>query len=256
MEVISRKDARDAGLKRFFTGNPCLHGHVVERKTSDGSCVECNRVKWTKGNQKRRKPPRPKSPRTKAREQGLVTYYTGVPCDEGHDVDRYTKNGSCVECRRLYHLKLSSDPEWVEERNKRNRKRYQNNEEVRKQCSEYAKEHRKQVFEEDGDRLAKRRSTRAAAESKRRFMKKCSSSPHFEEEIGEIYYQAKLLQSKLEQCVVSDDPYDTVVNVDHIVPISNKYICGLHAPQNLRIIPARENFQKQATFHPYTEVYI
>lgn len=87
-------------------------------------------------------------------------------------------------------------------------------------------------------------------------MIRCSSSPHFEEEIGEIYYQAKLLQSKLEQCVVSDDSYDTVVNVDHIVPINNKYICGLHAPQNLRIISARENFQKQATFYPYVEVYI
>ena len=40
-EVISRKDARDRGLKRYFTGRPCKYGHIAERFTSNGSCVEC-----------------------------------------------------------------------------------------------------------------------------------------------------------------------------------------------------------------------
>lgn len=38
---ISKTEAKRKGLKRFFTGEPCLHGHVCERMTVNGSCVEC-----------------------------------------------------------------------------------------------------------------------------------------------------------------------------------------------------------------------
>ena len=29
------------GLKRYFTGEPCKAGHVAERRTAYGTCVEC-----------------------------------------------------------------------------------------------------------------------------------------------------------------------------------------------------------------------
>lgn len=41
MEIITREAARAAGLKRFFTGKPCRHGHVAERYVSGTACVEC-----------------------------------------------------------------------------------------------------------------------------------------------------------------------------------------------------------------------
>jgi hypothetical protein len=43
MKIITREEARAKGLKRFFTGEPCLHGHVCERGVSNGYCVDCNR---------------------------------------------------------------------------------------------------------------------------------------------------------------------------------------------------------------------
>ncbi|MGH8266645.1 MAG: hypothetical protein ACRETS_04945, partial [Steroidobacteraceae bacterium] len=40
-KLLSRRDARTAGLARFFTGKPCRRGHVVERTVARGDCVEC-----------------------------------------------------------------------------------------------------------------------------------------------------------------------------------------------------------------------
>lgn len=40
-EVISKKDAEAAGLRKYFTGKPCLRGHVGERYVGGGRCVAC-----------------------------------------------------------------------------------------------------------------------------------------------------------------------------------------------------------------------
>jgi hypothetical protein len=45
MKTISRKEAKKLGLKRYFTSNPCKYGHISERSTANGSCLECCRVK-------------------------------------------------------------------------------------------------------------------------------------------------------------------------------------------------------------------
>jgi hypothetical protein len=34
LPIISREEARQKGLKRFFTGKPCKHGHVCERRVA------------------------------------------------------------------------------------------------------------------------------------------------------------------------------------------------------------------------------
>jgi len=39
--VICRADAKAAGLKRYFTGEPCKRGHVAERGVNHKHCVEC-----------------------------------------------------------------------------------------------------------------------------------------------------------------------------------------------------------------------
>lgn len=41
MKLISKIDARTAGLKRYFIGKTCRRGHLVERFVSSGNCVEC-----------------------------------------------------------------------------------------------------------------------------------------------------------------------------------------------------------------------
>jgi len=41
-DLISRKDAHEQNLKRFYTGKPCSHGHDAQRFVTTGGCVACN----------------------------------------------------------------------------------------------------------------------------------------------------------------------------------------------------------------------
>ncbi|WP_080420772.1 hypothetical protein [Burkholderia ubonensis] len=43
LPIISRADARAAGLVRFFDGRVCREGHKTERYVRNGLCCECNR---------------------------------------------------------------------------------------------------------------------------------------------------------------------------------------------------------------------
>ena len=43
MKVISRKEAKLNGLSRYYTAQPCKHGHVAERYVSCAICVDCAR---------------------------------------------------------------------------------------------------------------------------------------------------------------------------------------------------------------------
>src|ERR1700733_13696758 len=41
MKIISRQEAKQAGLARYFTGQPCKRGHVAEGKVNNLNCVKC-----------------------------------------------------------------------------------------------------------------------------------------------------------------------------------------------------------------------
>ena len=51
METISRKEAKEKGLVRYFTGKPCGKGHLSERFTSTKNCVTCHQER-RRNNQK------------------------------------------------------------------------------------------------------------------------------------------------------------------------------------------------------------
>jgi len=51
--IITRKDAKNLGLKRYFTGKACVYGHVFFRFVRNGQCVECANIRlneWRKKN--------------------------------------------------------------------------------------------------------------------------------------------------------------------------------------------------------------
>ncbi len=44
MEVITRAEALKLGLKNYYTGEPCKHGHISERNVTGGYCIECKAI--------------------------------------------------------------------------------------------------------------------------------------------------------------------------------------------------------------------
>ena len=44
MQQISLQQARQQQLSRYFTGVPCLLGHIAERSTAKRACLECARL--------------------------------------------------------------------------------------------------------------------------------------------------------------------------------------------------------------------
>jgi 5-methylcytosine-specific restriction endonuclease McrA len=53
----TRKEAIATGAKFYFTGEPCVRGHVALRKTK-GSCVECLKEDWAIDNDRRKEKPK------------------------------------------------------------------------------------------------------------------------------------------------------------------------------------------------------
>lgn len=41
-DVVTLKSAKALGLKRYFTGSPCVRGHVSERYTGSKMCISCS----------------------------------------------------------------------------------------------------------------------------------------------------------------------------------------------------------------------
>lgn len=58
MKLVSYKEAIAKGLPYYFTGKPCKHGHIFERRVSGRCCILCanqNALTWAKNNPARSK---------------------------------------------------------------------------------------------------------------------------------------------------------------------------------------------------------
>jgi hypothetical protein len=46
MDIITRDAALALGRKHFYTGKPCVHGHLLPRYVVSGSCTKCSSPTW------------------------------------------------------------------------------------------------------------------------------------------------------------------------------------------------------------------
>lgn len=45
-QIITRKEAKEQGLKYYFTGKPCKYSHIADRLSCNGDCCECVRKRY------------------------------------------------------------------------------------------------------------------------------------------------------------------------------------------------------------------
>lgn len=166
---------------------------------------------------------------------GEPTYSTGLPCKHGHVAPRITANSTCTVCavsitqrakaRRKPKIKAANAAYYAENREKVSaiNKRW------RDAHPERIKVIRTAHYESNKPRYLAQSSKRRAA--------RYNATPHWADidAITAIYAEARRLTD------TTGVPHD----VDHIVPLQGRGVCGLHVPWNLQPIPARENRAKQ-----------
>jgi len=177
----TRKEAKALGAKYYFTGEPCIQGHIAPRKVK-GTCVECLKIEWAKTNAKRAS-----MPKSEASKEAGRRYYE--------------RN------RELVKAKAASRPASV--RNVYNKAHKEQNKEYYKVLTNLR-------------RRRHRHATPLWLTHKQR------------QEIKNLYTQAVTLSS------ITGERYV----VDHIIPLLNPAVCGLHVPWNLRVITQEENLKK------------
>jgi hypothetical protein len=211
MEILSRDEALEKGLKRYFTGKPCKRGHVSERFTVSKNCVGCHyRKEGIKGTELRLKlyaDPRIIT-RDAAIAQGKTRYYTGVPCHKGHLSERQVTDHSCMKCscdKSKDYSKKNSDKvrKWALVNYYKNPVPY------------------------------KIRATKRRAEILLR-------TPKWADETK--------IKDTYELCEKTSSETGIPHEVDHIIPLKGELVSGLHVHENLRVISRFENRTKYNKF--------
>ena len=177
----TRSEAKKTGNKYYFTGQPCVRGHIALRKTK-GTCVECMKEDWAIDNEKRKEKPKSEAAKAAGRRY-------------------YEKNMEMVKARSF------ARPAEEKRHHKLNYK--QANPELYKAFTSVRK-----------------RRHRAATP---KWITK-------EEKLAmrQLYLEAQRLTKMTGERYV----------VDHIVPLINDSVCGLHVPWNLRVMTQEENLKK------------
>lgn len=238
---ISRESARDAGLTQYFTGKPCKHGHVAARQVINAACVACRNLASERSRKKH--PDRSEISRRNwyQRERDRLIAYSA---------EWRVKNAQRVAAqKREYYEKhreatLTNNAKWVAKNPERSKQ-------IKRAWDERNRDTRK-----IRDRASREKHKEALLHRKREFYKnnkamyrawwaeyraaKLRAMPSWADktEILAIYREAQRLTRE------TGNKHE----VDHIIPLQGKNVCGLHLAGNLRIVTREINRRKHNKF--------
>ena len=226
MEIINKKQANEKALKYYFTGKPCKKEHISERRVDTGACRQCmivNAHSWRINN----------SIRVKENNEKYWKEYYNQNVKRIRENSRIWYNNNTEHAIQLVTAWQQINPEKVKQIN---RAWYQNN--ITK-AKEYGKQWRLTNLEqakENGRRWNKNNPDKKQALNAKRNASKIQAIPKWAnlKKISEFYTEAALMTK------VTGEQHD----VDHIIPLQGKTICGLHCEDNLQVILHVENCKK------------
>jgi 5-methylcytosine-specific restriction endonuclease McrA len=176
--------------------------------------------------------------RSEAKASGATHYFTGIPCTRGHIALRKTK-GSCVECTK---------EDWAIDNEKRKEK----------PKSEAAKAAGRRYYEKHKELVVARAAARPPEERRKARNKHKEKNPELYKALTSVRkrrhraatpkWVTKEQKTQMRQMYLEAQRLTKITKeryvVDHIVPLINDSVCGLHVPWNLRVMTQEENLKK------------
>lgn len=223
-EVISRADARAAGLAHYFTGKPCKNGHVGQRWVSTKNCIACAKD-WHAEYRV---------------EKADVISVKEREYREANAERRAARKAAWY--RETREERLAVTKAWHERDRdailERRRQRHAENREAEVAKITAWRQANRSYF---AQWRRENRVSRNAEGARWRAVKKLATPAWADpDEILEFYREADRLSK--------ETGYEW--HVDHIVPLNNPLVQGLHCQANLRVIPGFENCSKGARWWP------
>jgi hypothetical protein len=165
--------------------------------------------------------------REQAKLQNLKRYFTGNPCSKGHTAERYVGNRHCSVCQ------LEKAKNWIklnpEKKSLHTKMYYQRNPEVKAAANNrYYKSNKDKVKKTQSLYKKNNRGKYRFYSASRRALE-AMATPCWSDldQIKEIYLN----------CPEGHQ-------VDHIIPLKGKLVCGLHVPENLQYLTKEDNLKK------------
>jgi len=207
--VVSRAEAIDRGLRHYFTGIECRHGHIDLRFTKTQICLECNRIKAREWG---------------ARNKEIVAnknsaYYLKNRQEILHSVSSY---------RKTNREKIAA---WHKANYQRNKHKWSEKKRPTTAASKAVMAKRTRAF-----RLANPERFRAY-KAKRRAMAMASPGQYTAQDVQTIIRLQKY------RCTGCRASIKSRYHVDHVFPLSKG---GSNGPENIQILCPSCNVKKSA----------
>lgn len=212
--IVRRKDALAHCLPEYFTGKPCSRGHVAQRQTANGTCVECRREDkrkaWAERPGVMREKSRDNYHRHKDKHAEKNRQRAAKWRSENRDqfleyMRGYVRKNSALQVAKAAAWSVSNPAK------------------MRAARSAWKVANKDKVNATD----AKRRAMLLNAMPK--WLTESQKA-----EITDVYRVARRLTK------ATGEQY----HVDHIAPLVGLRVCGLHVPWNLRVMLAKDNYRK------------
>lgn len=238
-DIVSREQAIERGLSRYFSGLPCGRGHISERSTKWSACLECQSAKhkeWLKANPER------------VKQQRRTDYYKDVEKSRAKLRRRKIDNPEKVKlhakrsyqkhrekrCASVLTYYLNNREKCLAEMR---RWREQNPEKARAIARKWAQRHYDKIREWQLRNPEKHRGYARAAKAARRARLKECEGKFTQADIDRLYKQQR------GRCAYCRVPLKRKFHIDHIVSLADG---GSNWPSNLQLCCQPCNSRKSA----------
>lgn len=214
MQKISRSDAKEQGLTRYFTGKPCKHGHVVDRMVSSGACMACKGARNKEWNGKNRDKESARS----------AEWVRNNPDKRKINQDRYAANNRELQ-RERQRTYRANNPDKIKAKNAR-----------------WLAANRERLAQMNADWYRENRDKVSARDMRRRAGFSLAKVDWDDELTSLVVIEAANL------AILRESATGFKWHIDHMVPIKCRKASGLHVWSNLQVIPGSMNASKNNKF--------